>query len=111
MEKRLAEQILANLDVALTDEELARIRRLQTGSVDALARHYRGVGLYDAGDYPRAFAQFLLASRADPTYAMAAFRVARTYADMGEAEHAMAGKLSAISWHPSRGSPDPSHAV
>ena len=41
------------------------------------------------GDYPRAFAQFLLASRADPTYAMAAFRVARTYADMGEAEHAM----------------------
>ena len=96
VEKELAEKVAANLDVKLSADEMARLKRLQTDSVDAMTRLYRGLDLYDRGDYPRAFGNFRAAMSKDPAYAHARYWIARMYIAMDEAEHGLLAYQKAL---------------
>ncbi len=96
VEKELAEKVAANLDVKLSAEEITRLKRLQTDSVDAMTRLYRGLDLYDRGDYPHAFGNFRAAMSKDPRYAHARYWVARMYIAMDEVEHGLLAYQNAL---------------
>ena len=89
MEKQLAEQILAKLDVPLTDAERERLRRFSTLKVDAAAAYYTAFGAYDEGEYPEALGWFRLACRRDAAYLEARFRAGEMYHSLGEPRHAL----------------------
>ena len=89
VEKQLAGQLIANLDVELTEAERERLKRLQTDSVDAMAHFYRGLDLYDRGDYPHAFAGFRAAASKDSSYVHTRLWVAKIYIAMDEVEHGL----------------------
>ena len=100
VEKELAERIITNLDVKLTEAERQRLKRLQTDSLDAMAHFYRGLDAYDHGDYGKAFAGFRRAVSKDRSYVNARFRVAQIYISMDEVEHGLLAYRKVLSEFP-----------
>ncbi len=89
LEKRLAEQLLARLDVPLSEEERRLLAYTPTDSLDAVAHYYQGIEAYESGDYHRALAEFRLAGRQDPGYVEARAQTAEMYFRIDEREHAL----------------------
>ena len=100
LEKELAEKLIANLDVKLTAAERARLKKLQTDNLDAMAHFYRGLDRYDRGDYPHAFAGFRTAASRDPRYVHARLWVAKIYIAMNEVEHGLLAYRKALKEFP-----------
>jgi len=96
LEKALAEKLIANLDVKLTAAERARLKKLQTDNLDAMAHFYRGLDRYDRGDYPHAFAGFRTAASRDRRYVHARLWVAKIYIAMDEVEHGLLAYRKAL---------------
>ena len=89
LEKTLALKIVENLQVPLTQTEIASIRFKPTDSLDATTRFYQGLDGYDQGQYFDALRQFRLAARTDPSYDKPLLFQGHVLENLGEYEHAI----------------------
>jgi len=89
LEKTLALKIVENLDVPLSQAEIASIRFKPTDSLDAATRFYQGLDGYDQGQYFDALRQFRLAEKTDPNYDKPLLFQGHVLENLGEYEHAI----------------------
>jgi TolB-like protein len=78
LEKRIALDLHAEMGIALTPAEQARIDERPTASVQALLAFGRGLAASDAGDLDAARASFAEAARIDPSFQLAQANSQRT---------------------------------
>jgi len=89
LEKQLVEQILARLDVPLTEEERHSLDYVPTDSIPAFEHYSRSLAYFDNGQWHEALLECRLAVSHDPQYLMAAVRLADLYRQLDQPEHAV----------------------
>ncbi|MFQ5983016.1 MAG: CsgG/HfaB family protein, partial [Woeseiaceae bacterium] len=88
LEKDLAESLIREFGVSLTQKEKQDLAFAWTESLDATAHFYTALGHYDRGELPLALAESKVAGKIDPDYLPARFWTGRLYVELAEYEHA-----------------------
>lgn len=88
LEKKLAVQVLKNLNVPITERERQAIATHGARSLDAIAHYYQGLDHYDRGNTELALAEIDFSARIDPGFLPARYFAGRIYGEISEYRHA-----------------------